>query len=499
MSNKNLHILLEKFPKLNRVSPVTHFFHCVDKLVNYYNITENELFKILGLEKLRIKYTTSNFGLKGKYTIHVLDNSQISDFQVTLKNYRYTRYYVDGMYNTNPILSLIDPRLPKPSGVGEDDLAIIFLDNLNKVKTFYPNERLIMYRTLSQLSFDRRLCLFISAYKSLPKSETSFWRFVTNVFDVKEVYELREELAEKSKPLLRKFNKVYNSRKVRVTRKLTPKDMSLFIMYESIRMKKKREGNMAYDLYDENAVFRGLWKYRPESSQREYAVLLLMYMRNKYQDIACFAEDEVRLQIDDIKSNLQSAKDLLNESLNRIKETAAYCEKEKRFICFDIVIAYKKTGNRGRGAHANSLILDRKLKTGELFEPHGSEYRGSASKKSVDNYYKTLGEFVKSIGFTFIVPSSVCPRYLGPQAIEGRALWRLSTESGYCEAWTFWYIEMRLRNPDIPRTTLLNSLLDIFSKDYSLAQDVIRNYSEVLLTNIETMYTWSIDDIIYKL
>ena len=52
--------------------------------------------------------------------------------------------------------------------------------------------------------------------------------------------------------------------------------------------------------------------------------------------------------------------------------------------------------------------------------------------------------------------------------------------SGFCLAWCFWYLEMRLKNPNLNTTKLINkSISNIINSKYSFTE-YIRNYANTL-------------------
>lgn len=124
-----------------------------------------------------------------------------------------------------------------------------------------------------------------------------------------------------------------------------------------------------------------------------------------------------------------------------------------------------------KGGHANVLIYRHNGNVIEHFEPHGKKY-SSRDDKINDLINKKLDEFIhilntllvkyKKRPVTIIRASDVCPMNMGLQAIEGRAVSKkLRLEgSGYCAAWSMFFTELALKNPNISSNELLNIVYD---------------------------------------
>ena len=111
--------------------------------------------------------------------------------------------------------------------------------------------------------------------------------------------------------------------------------------------------------------------------------------------------------------------------------------------------------------HANLLLLD--TRTGELerFEPHGMKSLPMYKEKELDTEIGKL--FYEKLGITkYYKPEHICPGP-GPQSKqekERRAQLKdlkdiIDLKSGTCVAWTMFYGDLRLRNPDIPREEII--------------------------------------------
>lgn len=145
----------------------------------------------------------------------------------------------------------------------------------------------------------------------------------------------------------------------------------------------------------------------------------------------------------------------------------ADCRKKGlRFIVIPLkIINYPKT------LHLNALIFDIKNNTLERFEPHGSRVYGEDDQIINTILSKLHPEF------TYIEPTNFClsKKYItkslqktlgsktgiGMQAVQEFENIASKANLGYCQAWSFWFIDLRLQNPD--KTP--QELIDIAIKD----------------------------------
>lgn len=152
-------------------------------------------------------------------------------------------------------------------------------------------------------------------------------------------------------------------------------------------------------------------------------------------------------------------------------------------------VMFKLTLIPGPGTtHANIIIYDKKNNTLERFEPYGIIPYVQSSK--LDEFL--IEKFNKIIGseFKFYGPKELY-KGVGLQLISGDALQymkNLGDPGGFCLAWTFWYLEMRLQNPDIKPDQLVKFCFDqipglnISTDPKKTIIKYIRNYTKELDT-----------------
>jgi len=146
----------------------------------------------------------------------------------------------------------------------------------------------------------------------------------------------------------------------------------------------------------------------------------------------------------------------------------------KRFAAIPIVL------NVENAAHLNMIVIDNKAKTLERFEPHGAY---SSKKYGPEKLDELLNSWSKDMGLRYIPTNLVCPNFQwmykgvqrGKTFIEG-------DPGGYCTAWGLWYINLRLKNPNMPPLKLLQNAINSLSvggdDDF---RKFIRNYADHVL------------------
>lgn len=144
-----------------------------------------------------------------------------------------------------------------------------------------------------------------------------------------------------------------------------------------------------------------------------------------------------------------------DSKLGKIFERALACMNRKnrsRFILLPLLLHAL-----GKNLHMNIIIVDTARHTVERFEPHGNEDDG----KFCDVDAKIEFVLVKYPAspfheYEYLRPIDFCPR-VGPQGLQeaydpGNVKGRTD---GFCVAWTYWYVDLRLRYPDIGQKQLI--------------------------------------------
>jgi hypothetical protein len=174
------------------------------------------------------------------------------------------------------------------------------------------------------------------------------------------------------------------------------------------------------------------------------------------------------------------------------KNLFIYCkdaieDKQIRFVILKLTLI--PTMN---GTHANIILYDKKNKSAERFEPFG--YNSLIDADVLDEKIKKYLEKIFGT-ITYTSPKDYLSK-IKFQLISDDAnpkIRKLGDPLGYCLAWTYWYLELRIGNPDIELYELIqksfqkiktlyghtNDFLLNFIRDYAKTLDEIKN--EMLL------------------
>jgi hypothetical protein len=148
--------------------------------------------------------------------------------------------------------------------------------------------------------------------------------------------------------------------------------------------------------------------------------------------------------------------------------------------------------------HANSLIYDVERQELEIFEPHGSLYiEDTESMRRTEMYKAVHADFKKHIPVTkFYPPMDYC--LVGPQLADSsdasiaNARMIKDKPGGYCAAWSLYYLDLRMSNPDIPRKDLIQKFMRSGFRERSLS--FINAYSKFIVD----LYDNTLDTPAYK-
>jgi ankyrin repeat protein len=168
--------------------------------------------------------------------------------------------------------------------------------------------------------------------------------------------------------------------------------------------------------------------------------------------------------------------------------------KDKRFIIIPLGIELAE------GSHANIIIIDKKNKTIERFEPNGSnEPRNFPYNKNLlDNLLKNKFQQLL-MEYTYIKPSEYLP-IIGFQMLEiinDNKCKMIGDPNGYCAVWCIFYAKYRLENPDVKQDKLVYKIINnikLQNKNFKL---VIRNFSKNISSirdNFLKKYNMDIND-----
>jgi hypothetical protein len=166
-------------------------------------------------------------------------------------------------------------------------------------------------------------------------------------------------------------------------------------------------------------------------------------------------------------------------------QSLATCFKNTKlnFIVLPIGIRFSS----GSGGHFNIILIDKKRKTIERFEPYGVETLDDL--KIMTLFEKTIKGVINKIdkGYKLLSGNKLCPeeglQFIEEKNIEkgvGTAIDLDSDPIGYCIAWSIYYVDMRLKNREINPNKLIKLLLKNIDNYHHSHRTFIRSYSKYL-------------------
>lgn len=139
--------------------------------------------------------------------------------------------------------------------------------------------------------------------------------------------------------------------------------------------------------------------------------------------------------------------------------------------------------------HANLLFFDFKKMTCERFEPYGWISAFTEDEMQVSNgFNRIFNAFIKSLDINLTFEDQYISVKKGLQFLEEsevekkkQILVRQSDPEGYCGAWSLWYADLRLSNPNKSKEELIKRTLEIIRDKKQSLRGFIRNYSVFLV------------------
>jgi hypothetical protein len=232
--------------------------------------------------------------------------------------------------------------------------------------------------------------------------------------------------------------------------------------------------------------------------------LFYLYLLKKYKSDCYVGLDNKRRRLGlslDIKVNYTKKENTeMTEYLEDVATQVAECiVKGKTIIIIPLQIKVPE------GFHANVLIYRKNNNELEHFEPHGKFFSLDKPEGYIEKTKKYLFTvFVKMINIELIrsrykMPpikytqsNDVCPYVNGMQNLEGisRLIKTAAEPSGYCSAWSMFFTELCLKNPEIPSSVLLDNIYDKLVNTENAAdylKKVIRGYAGLIYEKFTKM------------
>ena len=165
-----------------------------------------------------------------------------------------------------------------------------------------------------------------------------------------------------------------------------------------------------------------------------------------------------------------------------LKEQIQNCKRNNKRFLIGLIYLYNITK---RSAHENSYIYDIEKQELEIFEPNGGVAPDIKNVFKTSHLYAAFLNYFKEndIPITkFYKPIDYCIR--GPQAYDYYSTKKIiNPPGGYCAAWSIYYLDARLSNPNIPRDTLIRFMENGFKDDSAV---FINSYTHYVFTNFLT-------------
>lgn len=232
--------------------------------------------------------------------------------------------------------------------------------------------------------------------------------------------------------------------------------------------------------------------------------LFYLYLLKKYKSTCYVGIENKRRRLGlslDIKVNYSKKEmDEIEEYLEDVASQVSDCiVRGQKIIIIPLHIKVPE------GYHANVLIYRKNNNELEHFEPHGKFYNLREPEGNIEKTKdKLFNIFVKMINTELIrsrykMPpikytksNDVCPYINGMQNLEGtsRLIKTKAEPQGYCVAWSMFFTELSLKNPEIPSSILLDNIYDKLLKTENAAdylKKVIRGYAGLIYEKFTKM------------
>ena len=241
-------------------------------------------------------------------------------------------------------------------------------------------------------------------------------------------------------------------------------------------------------------------------AKEEIRSMFYLYLFKKYKS-NCFIHSK-NLIASGIGMSLKlSSNQMVEKELDIVSELLVDCiSKLGTKIVIIPINFYGYNPEKRESAHANVLIYRKKFNQIEHFEPHGQKFSGKNKDGVNDLVEKAMKMFVSKVNaklislkkpeIQFIQSSEVCPYINGLQNLESNSelVKKIEEGGGYCAAWSMFFTELCLQNPEIPSSTLMKYIFDILSsmgnmETRNYMRQVIRGYSAFINQKIDKYFS----------
>jgi len=268
-------------------------------------------------------------------------------------------------------------------------------------------------------------------------------------------------------------------------------------------------------------------KLQPFTSAFHLTNLFYLYLFKKYKT-ECHLPNQNR-QGEEKKLSMHFFLDLVDHEgkswfntlepfqINTIKKTSEYVSQ--CIMSGTKILIIPLTIQTSFGSHANLLIYRANTGVIEHFEPHGYKYGGQGKEYVIRRLNGYLEDFVKLINkdikagnktlkegkekipkITLIKADDVCPGFLGPQSLEQLSMIPknvLIEPKGYCEAWSMFFTELCLKNPEMSSREIYQAVMEkpeLYENKNDYLRNVIRGYTAHISNKIEKHFSRVFDE-----
>jgi hypothetical protein len=174
------------------------------------------------------------------------------------------------------------------------------------------------------------------------------------------------------------------------------------------------------------------------------------------------------------------------------------CKKAKFILCIPLSVGLE-------GGHRNMLIINYHTLTFERYEPHGDSTRrnNNISNKKIDDILKMMMNYINMYykeKFTYLDPSKTCPVKKGFQSLDKKEREKEGLKdilynnivykevSGYCCMWSYFMMELRLKNPKIDASKLIGKGLKELNQGNNPFLTFIRAFTSNIMDDMENAF-----------
>jgi len=252
-----------------------------------------------------------------------------------------------------------------------------------------------------------------------------------------------------------------------------------------------------------NMIFKKSQSIQPYKGNVIFKSLFFLYLFNKYKT-KCFiieknnmGENVPQIKIYINPNNLDANNQSRIDFINKLTKCIANNEP---IIIIPLNLQIQMTSVVE--GHSNLLIYRNSSRELEHFEPHGLQYSGNYGTyvgQYLNEYLKNVVEStnaqlkLKGLANIQLVNSfEVCPYVEGIQAIEEKSnLPYLAIEpGGYCSAWSMFFTELCLKNPEISSKEIYDAVLkESAFHDINYLKQVIRGYTSFINNKIAKYFS----------